>query len=80
MDIPTGDGTPLYAIDDGKVKIAGYHINYSDGTISVSEKKLYIMFNDNKRMYCFATLVYNSLNTLTGMKIVTSSSILTTDT
>ena len=40
VDIPTEDGTPLYAIDDGKVKIAGYHINYSDGTISVSGKKI----------------------------------------
>ena len=37
VDIPTDDGTPLHAIDDGVVKLAGYHRDYSDGVIQVSD-------------------------------------------
>ena len=35
VDIPTPEGTPVYAIDDGKVKIAGNHPAYSDMLVQV---------------------------------------------
>ena len=35
IDIPTADQTPLYAIDDGEVVIAGHHRLYYDPLIQV---------------------------------------------
>ena len=81
MDIPTDDGTPLHAIDDGVVKLAGYHRDYSDGVIQVSDNgiSMYVkIYNSTEFNYCLATRVFNRFNTKAGMKIVTSSSILTT--
>ena len=36
VDIPIPIGTPLYAIDDGVVRIAGSDPNYSDGVVQAS--------------------------------------------
>ena len=35
VDIPIPIGTPLVAIDDGTVRIAGSHPAYSDGVVQV---------------------------------------------
>ena len=40
VDIPTPIGTPLVAIDDGTVRIAGSHSAYSDGVVQVLGKPL----------------------------------------
>ena len=37
MDIPAPLGTPVYAIDDGVVRIAGVHTSYSDPVVQVCE-------------------------------------------
>ena len=40
VDIPTPIGTPLVAVDDGTVRIAGSHSAYSDGVVQVLWKPL----------------------------------------
>jgi len=35
VDIPAPLGTPVYAIDDGVVRIAGVHPDYSDPVVQV---------------------------------------------
>lgn len=35
VDIPAPLGTPVYAIDDGVVRIAGVHSSYSDPVVQV---------------------------------------------
>ena len=37
VDIPIPIGTPLVAIDDGIVRIAGSHETYSDGVVQVGK-------------------------------------------
>ena len=36
IDIPTALESPIYAIDDGKVLVAGRHRSYSDPLVQVS--------------------------------------------
>ena len=37
VDIPTPEGTPVYAIDGGKVRIAGTHPSYTDKLVQVKQ-------------------------------------------
>ena len=47
IDIPTADQTPLYAIDDGEVVIAGLHRSYYDPLIQVLANKIQTDHNYN---------------------------------
>ena len=78
MDIPVPEGSPVYAIDDGKVKIAGAHAKYSDLIVQVSIYAIIyfiiIIYND---IYNFCICIC-SWNTQDGLNLLARSFILTT--